>query len=158
MSDDFSIRLESKELDRYLAGMEKRGVNKRPFFTFCAGIISRSISKNFSAGGRPQKWADLTPATLIVKRRHKKSTGFGDILYGEGTLYQKAVQHPLIKMTRDYLEYAVDADGTELQKVFALQLGRTTYRPMKARAYMMFQDADVKQIVARAAAYFFGDL
>jgi len=158
MSDGFSIRIDSKELNTYLDKMEKRCVDPRPFFTFCIGIISGSISKNFSAGGRPKKWAGLSPATLIAKRRHKKSTGFGDILYGEGTLYQKAVQHPLIKTTRDYLEYSVDADGTELKKVFALQLGRGGSRPMKARPYMLFQAADVKQIVARAAAYAFGDL
>jgi len=158
MSDGFSIRLESKELDRYLTGMDKRGVNKRPFFTFCAGIISGSIADNFSAQGRPDPWTELKKSTLDMKRRHMKSTGSGDILFGVGTLYAKAVQHPLIKITNEYLEYSVDAKGTELKKIFALQKGRDKINPMVAREYMLFQKGDIKQIVARAAAYFFGDL
>ena len=144
------LTINSKELDKYIAQIQKRNTSMKPLFKEIAVILHRSILKNFSAQGRPQKWAKNTASTLLEKRRHYKSTGLGDVLLRTNQL--RSSIGSVREIHENYLEF-----GTRDEVAPYLQSGRYNYKPMKPRPFIIFQDEDIDKIVARAASHAFGD-
>jgi phage gpG-like protein len=114
------IRLDSKEFQGYLKGIQANIGNLRPFFEACVPIIHTSIVTNFRVGGRPGRWTPLSES-WTVKQRIKEGTyrtALGQpILQRYGTLKASIGQVRII--TNNYLEY-----GTGLTKAKPLQEGR----------------------------------
>ena len=102
------LKIDSKELDKHLALMEKRNTDKRDFFKEVVIVLAESTANNFRAGGRPTKWKALEASTLIVKRRHHADTGENDILLWDGQLRTSVKiggMGNIKEITKDYAEF-----------------------------------------------------
>lgn len=128
-----NVVLNDKEVIRLLKELKKTSSNLKPFFIHTAiPIIAESTSKNFRAGGRPQRWEALRPLTIANRMaNHGQVTKHAlgqNILIQQGTLMQSAIQGTVRTITSDSLEY-----GTNLKYAAIHQFGGTI-RPINARA------------------------
>ena len=64
------LKLHDEEVKRWLAEMERRGMDLRPAMKKIAVVLMRSAGKQFHVGGIP-KWRALSDTT--IERRRKKS-------------------------------------------------------------------------------------
>jgi phage virion morphogenesis protein len=102
-----------------------------------AGIhMEKSVSKNFSSGGRPNNWRPLQPATLA--RRRKGGAG-GRILQDSGQLKQSVTSNVDVKrLTKVQYEF-----GSSKKHAGVHQYG---YKHIPARPYLLFQTEDTEAI------------
>ena len=146
------LKIDSKELDKHLALMEKRNTDKRDFFKEVVIVLAESTANNFRAGGRPTKWKALEASTLIVKRRHHADTGGNDILLWDGQLRTSVNiggMDNIKEITKDYAEF-----GTNVKHAPYVQYHKDG---SDKRPFLLFQQKDIDKIVARAASHAFGD-
>ena len=161
--------LDTKDFNFYAKTILQRGGNLRPVFVFAKGIIIKSTADNFRAGGRPDKWEPLKPATLLARTRKGKSTirvkSSGGrrspvvlatdqpILQATGTLRNSiisaAAEGHVEKIDRNSLEI-----GTNLDYARAHNFG-VSKNNLPARPYIFFQKEDIENITAFTAAYSF---
>jgi len=145
-----TIKLDDKELQRYLDKISERWGDPKPLFKAIVPILHNSIVENFRAGGRPQRWAPLSPMTIAIRKwRAKQGKGRGfrniqgvdqPILIDTGKLLQSIGSVKTI--TKRYLEYGTnDPRAPKLQGTgFGYEHGtpvvvpKRIIRPKKAKA------------------------
>ncbi len=100
-----------EELRRKLAHMVARGHNLKAPLYDVGNVLLASVAKNFEAQGRPNKWAPLSPKTLLAREAQfvdraaqtKKYQRAG--LRGRGTIIRKAIDvargHKILQVSGD---------------------------------------------------------
>lgn len=84
MPEPIEIKIDDKEIQKYLQKLIVKTENLRPLMKNIAGIMMDSVEENFEAEGRPEKWQELKPST--IKQRTKKGYWPGRILQVRGEL------------------------------------------------------------------------
>lgn len=167
------VDIQDSEVRQMLAGLKRRTGNLRPVMADIGQLVKRSVIKNFEAEGRPQKWPQLSPATLygrIGGASSKKKRGGTKI----GAL-RKLARHKILQDTatlkasinvkafNDRVEIFPDSAkaGTNLKYAAIHQFGGPAGRKSKrvmipARPYLMVQDEDWTEIRRKVAEYLTG--
>lgn len=84
MPEPIEIKVDDKEIQKYLQKLVEKTENLRPLMKNIAGIMLDSAEENFEKEGRPEKWASLAKPT--IKQRTKKGYYPGKILQMRGEL------------------------------------------------------------------------
>lgn len=130
---EIKVAISDQEVKDLLQKMQDRGSDMTPAFKIIGEIVRRSIWKNFTSGGRPNKWLPNKPATL------KKKKGASPLI-GQG----------MAGGLMGSITYAASRDRVEIgsPKVYAAihqlggQAGRGLEVTIPARPYLMVQDED----------------
>ena len=64
------IKIDNQEVLSKLLELAKRGESLRPLMKNIAGIMATATEDNFKEEGRPDKWVELSDATI----KHRKNT------------------------------------------------------------------------------------
>jgi phage virion morphogenesis protein len=70
MPEPIVIKIDDKEIQKYLQKLVEKTKNLRPLMKNIAGIMLDSVEENFEKEGRPEKWQELSEVT--IKQRKKK--------------------------------------------------------------------------------------
>jgi phage virion morphogenesis protein len=152
----FTIKIDAARFDRRLKALEDGLANSRDLMAIWGEIALASISENFEQQGRPEKWKELSPVTIELRRgggigsrgvtkRKRAASGAGErILIGRtGNLrrigYQAAGDHVTIGTHPAAKDYAA------IQQ-FGGQAGRNRKVTIPARPYLLLQDEDIKEM------------
>ena len=119
MADGLSLKLDSREFDRYAEQMLQKLGTLEPLFKTIIPILHNSLTSNFRVGGRPRKWKALSAMTLAMRaRKHTIRAGVGldqPILQETGKL--RASIGSVRDITKTFLRYGTnDIRSTTLQK------------------------------------------
>ena len=135
---------DDSDMQAFFRQVFKRIEHPKDAYEVMGEIVHTSILRNFEAGGRPDKWADLKESTK--KQRAKKKKWPGQILVVSGA--------------RNGLMGSISYDAQDSQVVFvankpyaAIQhhggmAGKNRTTEIPARPYMMIQDEDWDEIRA----------
>ena len=147
MPEPIEVKLNSKEIERKLLELAKKGQDMRPLMKNIAGIFAYSAEENFKDEGRPDKWADLSQITK--EKRRKKGHWPGAILQVEGKL--------AASISTDYDENSAII-GSNLDYAAIHQLGGDAGRGKKtkitARPYLKLTEDDQEEILDETLKYF----
>ena len=147
MPEPIEVKLNSKEIERKLLELAKKGQDMRPLMKNIAGIFAYSAEENFKDVGRPDKWADLSQITK--EKRRKKGHWPGAILQVEGKL--------AASISTDYDENSAII-GSNLDYAAIHQLGGDAGRGKKtkitARPYLKLTEDDQEEILDETLKYF----
>jgi len=80
------IDIEARSALEFLVNIEGRLANTKPLMQDIAGVMADAVEENFRKEGRPQKWADLKPATKERRRKKNPPKWPGKILQDTGNL------------------------------------------------------------------------
>lgn len=140
-----------------------------------ATVVTASVMRNFTAGGRPQKWEDLSPLTRFIRRHRQGKQNANPItLRDTNRLMNSVVPHATVdeqggafgaKTNVSYARKMHEGGYTEASTVVIEAFRRMTKtgesrvhsyvmhlkggKRIPARPFMMIQDADkatIKQI------------
>ena len=140
MSEPIEIKLNNKEIERYLLELAKKAENLRPVMKNIAGILAYSTEENFKSEGRPDKWKDLADSTK--KQREKNGHWPGQILQVTGQLASSI---------NTYYDNDSAVIGSNLEYAAIHQLGGQTGKnksvDIPARPYILLQQEDEKNII-----------
>lgn len=131
-----------KRIQQMMDNVAKGVSSLKPFFQAAEMHMIDSLTQNFEAGGRPQKWAPLSPVTIEMK-------GSSAVLQDQGDL-KRSVNAGNTSISKWELQlWAGDEKATFHQ--FAdvdpsSQFGMTNAKGMPMRPFIMFQDGDIKEI------------
>jgi len=64
MANTFFIDVDDTHLKKLLANLKAKSGNMRPAMLTIGNVLANSIRRNFDEGGRPEKWAPLSAATI----------------------------------------------------------------------------------------------
>ena len=147
MSEPIEIKLNNKEIERYLLELAKKAENLRPVMKNIAGILAYSTEENFKSEGRPDKWQDLAASTK--KQREKKGHWPGQILQVTGQLASSV---------NTYYDNECAVIGTNLEDYAVIhqlggQAGRNKSVEIPARPYILLQQEDEKNIIDEITNY-----
>ena len=84
MPEPIEIKIDDKEIQKYLQKLVSKTENLRPLMKNIAGIMMDSVEENFEKEGRPEKWQGIAKST--IKQRTKKGYWPGRILQVRGEL------------------------------------------------------------------------
>jgi len=90
MPVELQISIDDQRVRDLLKRIQARFKNLTPAMKLIGETVQASIQQNFEAGGRPQKWPDLSPQTKA--RRAKKNKWPGQILVVSGIMKQITYQ------------------------------------------------------------------
>ncbi len=140
-----------------LMGVEQRLKNMKHFYEGAGEVLVGSITRNFEAGGRPEKWRPLAEATLLGgagyggKRTTKRS--------GATKGYQRHLQGKMVLITSGRLKNSIVKEATNEHAVvgsnmvyaalhnFGGEAGRKSARVLvPARPYIVAQEEDKAQM------------
>ena len=140
MSEPIEIKLNNKEIEKYLLELAKKAEDLRPVMKNIAGILAYSTEENFKSEGRPDKWIDL--AELTKKQREKKGHWPGQILQVTGQLASSV---------NTYYDNDCAIIGSNLDYAVIHQLGGQAGRnksvEIPARPYILLQQEDERNII-----------
>jgi phage virion morphogenesis protein len=150
------VRIDIKTQDlgvrRMLRGLDKRTGDMSPVLAVIGEIGLTSIKRNFEVGGRPRKWKRLAPST--VKDRIRVGKWPGQILVRSGvaggllgSLHYKA-RPKGVDLVADKIYAAIHHFGGKTGR------GHKTHIP--ARAFMLLQKEDVREIKETVSDYIAG--
>lgn len=146
MSEPIEIKLNNKEIEKYLLELAKKSENLRPVMKNIAGILAYSTEENFKSEGRPDKWVDLAESTK--KERQKKGHWPGQILQVTGQLASSV---------NTYYDNDCAIIGSNLDYAAIHQLGGNTGKnhsaEIPARPYILLQNEDQKNIIDEISIY-----
>ena len=124
-----------------LAALSAKMKNMTPAMKTIGQAIRTSINKNFEAGGRPQGWVRLSPATVAKKGRDIK-------LIDKGRL-KRSIK---VQAFPDRVVVGTNVVYAAIHH-FGGQAGRGRKVTIPARPYMLIQGEDWKEINETAADY-----
>jgi phage virion morphogenesis protein len=101
----------------------------------CGQILLRSIEKNFRAGGRPDKWAELASST----KREKLKTGHTKILIDRALLKNSIVA----EVSGNTLTVGTSMPYARIHQKGG-QAGRSLKVTIPARPFLVIQDEDLR--------------
>lgn len=129
-------------LQRFLKQVSEGVKDMSPFFDSVEMHMIDSITQNFEAGGRPQSWAPLRPATIAMK-------GSSSILQDHGDLKNSINASNTDRDALSLKLWAGEAHGAFHQQVDSdplSQWGKKNKRGMPFRPFILFQDSDLTEI------------
>lgn len=156
----FSIRVDSKSIDKALGDLSGKLSNLEPAFRDVGEYMLRATRSRFDSQTAPDgnRWAPLKPATIKAKERRK---------YGKksrtrsGRLIAKTKANPTDILLdtfalRDQISYSADGSGVRvgspLVKARSLQLGYPE-RNLPPRPFLGLSAADEREIVEILSDY-----
>jgi phage virion morphogenesis protein len=69
MLEPIEIKIDDKEIQKYLEKLISKTENLRPLMKNIAGIMLDSIESNFHTEGRPEKWQELSEVTIAARKK-----------------------------------------------------------------------------------------
>lgn len=139
-----SIELDKREqaaLQRLIDNVAQGVSTLDPFFDAAEMHMIDSLTKNFEQGGRPKKWAPLSPVTVEMK-------GSSAILQDQGDLKRSINAQNTDRGKLSLTLWAGDEKATfhQFPDEDPDQWGMENDRGMPMRPFMMFQDEDIDEI------------
>lgn len=153
-----NARLDDKKVNALMQRIAKRACTLDPAWRIIGEIGVLSVRENFMAGGRPNSWQPLSPATLFgVVRGRKGYTKRGDLrkparrrLASKRILVGRGMRGGLMGTIHYSLLSPGVAIGTNKEYAaihhFGGQAGRGLQVTIPARPYLMLQDSDAARI------------
>lgn len=140
------IKIDNKEVLSKLLELAKRGESLRPLMKNIAGIMATATEDNFKEEGRPDKWVELSDATIKYRKKIRKYPGMilqvsGQLASSVNTFYDN--DSALIGSNLDYA--AIHQLGG--------QAGRNKKVEIPARPYLTLTDDNFKEILKETEKY-----
>lgn len=146
MSEQIEIKLNNKEIEKYLLELAQKAENLRPVMKNIAGILAYSTEENFKTEGRPDKWIDLAESTK--KQREKKGHWPGQILQVSGQLAASINTY----YDNDSAVIGSNLDYAAIHQLGG-QAGKNKSVDIPARPYILLQKEDEKNIIDAITDY-----
>ena len=146
MSEPIEIKLNNKEIEKYLLELAQKAENLRPVMKNIAGILAYSTEENFKSEGRPDKWIDLAESTK--KQREKKGHWPGQILQVTGQLAASINTY----CDNDSAVIGSNLDYAAIHQLGG-QAGKNKSVDIPARPYILLQKEDEKNIIDAITDY-----
>ena len=140
------IKIDNQEVLSKLLELAKRGESLRPLMKNIAGIMATATEDNFKEEGRPDKWIELSDATIKHRKKIRKYPGMilqvsGQLASSVNTFYDN--DSALIGSNLDYA--AIHQLGG--------QAGRNKKVEIPARPYLTLTDDNFKEILEETEKY-----
>ena len=152
----FQFKIDDKGFNTWLAGLRHRMNNLETPMKVIGDQMVKSVRENFLQSGRPEKWKELSAATIIGALRTKDFTK-------KGALTAKAVKKVNTRKIligngmkgglMDSIHYEATSDSVSIGPdnrpyarihQFGGMAGRGKKVAIPARPYLVVQDADVE--------------
>lgn len=141
MSDKpIEIKIDNNDVERKLLELAQKSENLRPLMKNIAGIFASATEENFKNEGRPDKWVELSDATIKHRKKIRKYPGMilqvsGQLASSVNTFYDK--DSALIGSNLDYA--AIHQLGGPA--------GKNKKVEIPARPYLKLTDDDFNEIL-----------
>jgi len=112
-----------------------------------AGFMMEEVEENFEAEGRPDKWKELSPVTIML--RAAKNRWPGKIMQMEGHLADSISSHT----TRAGAQVGTNLKYAAIHH-FGGRAGRGLKVTIPARPVLLLTDGGVKRIITHAEKYY----
>jgi len=140
-----TIKIESEQLQKELAALIQKAVDRRPLMRNIAGIMHHAVEENFAQEGRP-KWIPLSQKT--IKLRQEKGYWPGKILQQTGRLAASISPYS----DNDQAIVGTNVEYAEMHQ-FGGKDGRGKKANIPARPYLQLTDQDMEEILKTVKEY-----
>ncbi|WKZ32931.1 MAG: phage virion morphogenesis protein [Thermodesulfobacteriota bacterium] len=159
---DINIKMDLAGVRDLFRRLRKAGGDLTPVMKRIGATVTQSVKRNFREGGRPERWAPLSMATLFAGKKSKFVTKRGRFRKGVEEKFRN--RKVLIKESHlmGSVNWRASANRVEVgtNKVYAAihqfggEAGRKRKRVMiPARPYLMVQNEDIAEIRTAITAH-----
>jgi phage virion morphogenesis protein len=142
-----TVRVDNREVAELVGGIVRRGGNLEPAMAIIGATVQASVQRNFESGGRPGKWAPLSPVTLKKKPNTKVLVVKGYLGGLLGSVHYEA-GGSRVEIGTDKMYGAIHQFGG--------MAGRGRKVRIPARPFLLVQDEDWVEIHGALLDYYLG--